>query len=362
MLNKLFTFFPKYIFSSIKNIIIYFFLFFLFYNLIFDMYNIYVYISGYDYNLTLNMVSLPTGESSNSEPVDPVRWWPSGVPQGGATIASAIGVYAALAKLNAAPRLRVLGAIATAGVTSSHIIYNSALENSVGFNRLMVGITQYNKTGKWPSLSDMSNNSSDTIVKEFIATNLTPDIEAKALIQAKEILAKDTNQTGSSSTTNFFSNNDSNLMESIQDYFFKTIFELFKPVQVEGFLDDLLGQRIFIESLLFFLCICILILFIVFIFNLFLYINKDYILSKNTYNIKIINLYFKYQIILVKLSLIIFPLFILFGLYTLCHGFHWLITHQIPYHSLDIDLHQYISSSSKSAILFIIFNKKKPLL
>ena len=90
--------------------------------------------------------------------MDPVRWWPSGVPQGIATIASSIGVYGALTKLNATPRLRVIGALVSAGVTSSHIIYNSALsqENSVGFNRFMVGITQYKETGKWPSISDIA--------------------------------------------------------------------------------------------------------------------------------------------------------------------------------------------------------------
>jgi hypothetical protein len=35
------------------------------------------------------------------------------------------------------PRLRVLGALGSAGVTSAHITYHSVLENSLGLNRLM---------------------------------------------------------------------------------------------------------------------------------------------------------------------------------------------------------------------------------
>lgn len=310
-----------------NNLLIYIFLFFLFYHLIIKLLNIFILISGYDCNLVLNAISIPSGESNSSEPVDPVRWWPSGVPQGIATIASSIGVYGALTKLNATPRLRVIGALVSAGVTSSHIIYNSALsqENSVGFNRFMVGITQYKETGKWPSISDMSNNSSDEVVKDFINKNVTSTIETEAMKKAKEIIAMDSNSTGG--TNNFLPSDETNIMESIQDYFFKCIFELFKPVPSagEGYLDDLLvalrAKRLFIESILFFLCICIFILFIIFIINLYLYINKESILSINTSNIRIINLYLNYQIIIIKFSLIIFPFFIIFGLYTLCHSF-----------------------------------------
>lgn len=35
-------------------------------------------------------------------------------------------------------------------------------------------------------------------------------------------------------------------------------------INVQGFLDDLIGQRMFIEVILFILCFCIIILFIVF--------------------------------------------------------------------------------------------------
>ena len=326
-----------------NNLLIYVILIFLFYLLIIKLLNIFILISGYDCNLVLNAISIPSGESNSSEPVDPVRWWPSGVPQGIASIASSIGVYGALTKLNATPRLRVIGALVSAGVTSSHIIYNSALENSVGFNRFMVGITQYKETGKWPSISDIAllqqavatNNTSNEVVKDFIEKNVTSTIETEAMKKAKEIIAMDSNSTGvatacccptsrcRSATNNFLPNDETNIMESIQDYFFKCIFELLKPVPSagEGYLDDLLGQRLFIESILFFLCICIFILFIIFIINLYLYINKESILSINTSNIRIINLYLNYQIIIIKFSLIIFPFFIIFGLYTLCHSF-----------------------------------------
>ncbi len=32
------------------------------------------------------------------------------------------------------------------------------------------------------------------------------------------------------------------------------------------------------------------------------------------------------------------------GLFTLSHGLHWLVTHQIPYDCLEVDLHKYISN------------------
>ena len=94
-------------------------------------------------------------------------------------------------------------------------------------------------------------------------------------------------------------------------------------------------------------------------------LNKDKILNK--FDNKFIKLYIKYQSFLAKLSLIYVPIIIIIGLFTLAHGFYFLITHQIPYYCLDIDLHTYISTSNSEAInectskistsgLFFIFN------
>ena len=54
----------------------------------------------------------------------------------------------------------------------------------------------------------------------------------------------------------------------------------FKPVNVEGYLDDLLGQQLFIYFLLLLIVLSLIVLLLVYIFiNIFLQ-NKDFILSK----------------------------------------------------------------------------------
>ena len=75
-------------------------------------------------------------------------------------------------------------------------------------------------------------------------------------------------------------------------------------------------------------------------------LNKDKILNK--FDNKFIKLYIKYQSFLAKLSLIYLPVFILVGLLILCHGFYFLIKYQIPYESLNIDLHTFVSSKYKN--------------
>jgi hypothetical protein len=49
------------------------------------------------------------------------------------------------------------------------------------------------------------------------------------------------------------------------------------------------------------------------------------------------------------ITLFFIPILIFTGLFTLCQGLHWLITNQIPYESLEVDLHKFISSSSSSS-------------
>lgn len=76
--------------------------------------------------------------TGNIPPSDPVRWWPSGVPQAGMSILSALGTYVTLNKLGLLnPRARVISALAAGGLSTGQMIYNGALENPVGFNRLM---------------------------------------------------------------------------------------------------------------------------------------------------------------------------------------------------------------------------------
>ena len=129
---------------------------------------------------------------------------------------------------------------------------------------------------------------------------------------------------------NSFSNN-------LIDYMFNFFFSIIKPVHVTGYFDDLIGQHIAIEVILLYMLIFTIILFIVYIINVVLFINKDYIL--NSFDNKYIKNYIRYQAFLIKISLIIFPIFILISLFTLIHGIIFLLTHNIPFEQLGVDLH-----------------------
>ena len=136
---------------------------------------------------------------------------------------------------------------------------------------------------------------------------------------------------------NSFSNN-------LIDYMFNFFFSIIKPVHVTGYFDDLIGQHIAIEVILLYMLIFTIILFIAYIINVVLFINKDYIL--NSFDNKYIKLYIKYQVFLIKMSLITFPIFILISLFTLIHGIIFLLTHNIPFEQLGVDLHVLVPSES----------------
>lgn len=114
----------------------------------------------------------------------------------------------------------------------------------------------------------------------------------------------------------------------------------FKPVKVEGHLDDLLGQQLFIHFLLIIVVIGLIILFCIYFYITIMLNNKDYILKR--FNNKFILFYLKYQLFLAKLSQFTLPLLILLGLLELLVMSHFLITHPIPYEQLPIDLHTFV--------------------
>ena len=71
---------------------------------------------------------------------DPVRFWPSGTPQGWSFLGSALATFSVLSRMsNISPRLRVLAALGawSSFATAGQITYHTAIENPVGFNRLM---------------------------------------------------------------------------------------------------------------------------------------------------------------------------------------------------------------------------------
>jgi len=158
------------------------------------------------------------------------------------------------------------------------------------------------------------------------------------------------------STNNFLPSLDSykDVIDTIIDKIFTETIQIIQPVPVQGFLDDLIGQRMFIEVILFISCFFTILLIIAFCINLIFLLNKDKFIK--FFDNKFFTLYFKYQALIAKISLFYLPLFIALGLYTITHGLYWLITHQIPYNSLDIELHQFIST--KESILGIILSSK----
>jgi hypothetical protein len=226
-----------------------------------------------------------------------------------------------------------LGALASAGVSASQVTYHSAIENPVGFNRLMWGLSEFRRTGAWPNLEQVASATNDKQVNDFVTEAVKQADNTKVESIIKEV-----------NGNNFLpSNSDfSDFINKLIDLIFKETIQVFKPVQVQGFFDDLIGQRMFIEIILFILCISIFLLFLIFIFNLIFLLNKDKIIKR--FDNKFIILYVKYQAFISRITLFYIPIFIFTGLFTLCHGLHWLVINQIPYESLEVDLHKFISS------------------
>ena len=319
--------------NHIINIFIYIILLYFIINTIYCISDLYGYYMNTEF--MSRHIDIPTGQANDKVEMDPVRWWPSGVPQGMSIIGTAVATFAALSRMNGvSPRLRVLGALGSAGVAGTQIMYHSAIENSVGFNRLMWGLTEFRETGKWPGLEDVASRTNETTINKLIENALKEADKTKVDSVLNEINGKE-----------FISTSDfSSIINHWIDIIFREILQILKPVEVNGYFDDLLGQRMFIEIILFIMCISIVLLFIFFIINIIFILNIDKI--KNRFDNKIIRLYINYQAFFSRISLIYAPIFILFSLITLSHGLHWLITHQIPYNSLGTDLHQYISTTS----------------
>jgi len=333
-----------YKFTTIQNkrkylvyILTYIIIFLILINILIGIIDIY----SHYYTVELYSNVIPEGDKNDNSPMDPVRWWPSGVPQGWAIVGTALATFSVLNKIPGVnPRLRVLGALGSAGVTASQITYHSAVENSVGFNRLMWGPlgSEYRRTGLWPSIDQIGKQITETQINDFTSEAIKHADESKVNSVVNEI-----NGNGLLP----FSNSDfKDLINQFIDLIFKETMQILEPVQVQGFLDDLIGQRMFIEIILFIMCISIILLFIFFIFNLIFLLNKDKIIKK--FDNKFITFYIKYQAFLSKITLFYIPILISIGLFTLCKGLYWLVVNQIPYEYLGIDLHKFIAPATAS--------------
>ena len=117
----------------------------------------------------------------------------------------------------------------------------------------------------------------------------------------------------------------------------------FSPSPVSGYLDDLIGQQIAIYFIILVTSIGLLLLVIAYIINNLLLLNKDYIVKHFSEN-KLIQFYLKYQVLSIKVSLFVLPLFIFLGLFTLIQSSYYMITHPVPYELLDVNLHVFVES------------------
>nr|YP_010697876.1 hypothetical protein P1Q19_mgp22 [Fuscoporia viticola]WCF76837.1 hypothetical protein [Fuscoporia viticola] len=331
-------------FNLIKSIDRNIYLIFVVFILLFMLFLSIMWFTSENNVLLLQMV--PDGKPNNNVPMDPVRWWPSGVPQSMAVVGTMVGTFIALTKLGINPRFRFLGALGAGGVSTTQVIYNSAIENSVGFNRFMYSITEYKKTGQWPNIDQM-NSYSEEAVNNNITKALEQADQAKIKSMVEEI-TKLMNEKGGggSSSSNFVSNSNngnSNLVSNFMDSILDRFSSFFTPSPVSGYLDDLIGQQIVLQFVILLASVSLLLLVIAYIINNLLLLNKDFI-TKHLGKNKLIVFYLKYQVISIKISLFVLPLFIFLGLITLIQSSYYMITHPIPYEILDVNLHVYVDS------------------
>lgn len=290
---------------------------------------------------------IPNGSSDSQTPIDPVRYWPNGVAQSMSTICTGLSVYYTLSKLNnVSPRLRVLSSLGAMGATATTIAYHATLENSVGFNRLMVGLTEYSKTGTWPRLDQYTTHLSDS-EKAIVESAVKKADDSLVKSYVKEAIDI-SNNTSNSSSNLLDSTNLLDYMYNSLGYVLNNTHSFFKPVESTGYLDDLIGQQIAIYFILFFTTISLILLLFAYILNNILMLNKNNILNrfKNIYILK----YLQFQSLMIKISLIWIPLLMLLGLLIIAHGFHFLITHPLPLENLGIDLHINVSNSGSTSI------------
>ena len=147
--------------------------------------------------------------------------------------------------------------------------------------------------------------------------------------------------TSQSLTSNLNQSFD-DLYNILNDSIINNVLNFFKPVEVSGHLDSLLGVQLVLYFSIIIMAISVSLLLILYLLiNIFI-LNKDRLL--NHFNNKIVRFYIKYQTILAYISFYILPVLMIFGLLSIILASYHLITHPIPYESMDIDLHQYINS------------------
>jgi hypothetical protein len=217
-------------------------------------------------------------------------------------------------------------------------VWFHAVENPNGFNQVMYYLVSYRETGKWPT-SYPNKINQDELLNKANNQNLLESQEKFEVSKrsSSSYISDDNNNSFIDYISHFF---DKFLPYNLYQY----ILDFFRPVLVKGYLDDLIGQQMFISILLFIVVLSLVILFTLYLFIQVLLHNKEFILKRFNNNNKLIRFYIKYQLFLVKITSIVFPILIMFGLIELLVGTYYIITHPIPYDKLPIDLHIFIKN------------------
>ena len=145
--------------------------------------------------------------------------------------------------------------------------------------------------------------------------------------------------------TSFFNDHlpsSDDLINSILDKFFELFSNVFNPIVVEGYLDDLIGQHLMFQMLIFIISISILLLIVALFFISFFLKNKEYLMNK--FENKYIQMYLRYQFLIAKVSYYIIPVFIIIGLIDIVVVLYYMLSHPIPYHVIPVNLHIYVKS------------------
>ncbi len=277
------------------------------------------------YNYFISLDSLGIGYScvvdENSNTADPVRYWPTGTKM----TWGIIGTAAALYRASPGSHRAKTGVISMA-ITIPLNVWTHAVENPNGCQRLMFSWVHYKNTGTWPGY--IPTEPSEEPLDTALAQSKTED-------ESNLDSVKDSSKFLPSDFNDFWSNFSF-------DNLFLQIIGVFRPVHVEGHLDDLIGQQLFIHFLLISIIFDLIILFTTYFFIQTMYNNREFITKR--FDNRFIRLYIKYQLFLSRISLFILPAFIFLGLIELFVGLYFLITHPIPFELLPVDLHTYLKT------------------
>jgi len=167
-------------------------------------------------------------------------------------------------------------------------------------------------------------------------TSETAHVYVEGDKETSKIVDSIANSNGSVSNSSALNNNfisDGNGMDDLSNKILSSIMDIIipflKPVKV-SYSNELLASQLYgISILLFIMCILIIILLIAFMVNLLVYIYSDKII--NYFTNKYIKWYVNFNKRIIGIELLFIGSTILYSMYILSYGLHFLATHPISF-------------------------------